>query len=102
VREETFGVVAFCSRAPIGDGLPVLTTIADLLALGMARVRADEDRAQMLVRERNTRAEAEAANRSKDEFLAMVSHELRTPLNAITGWTSMLLVGDLDAQKTRR
>ena len=36
-----------------------------------------------------------AANRSKDEFLAIVSHELRTPLNAIVGWGSMLRRGQV-------
>ena len=36
------------------------------------------------------RAQAETANRTKDEFLATLSHELRTPLNAIVGWVHML------------
>lgn len=50
-------------------------------ALERARLYADEARA---------RGEAEAANRSKDEWLAMVSHELRSPLNAILGWVRLL------------
>jgi PAS domain S-box-containing protein len=47
-------------------------------------------------------AQAEAANRIKDEFLATVSHELRNPLNAIIGWVHLLRGGDLDPVKQQR
>jgi len=57
--------------------------------------RAEAEREQ-LAWEQAARAAAEAANRSKDEFLAMVSHELRSPLNAVLGYTRMLRSGPVD------
>jgi PAS domain S-box-containing protein len=52
--------------------------------------RSEIEKEELLFKETAARAEAEAANRSKDEFLAIVSHELRSPLGAILGYTSML------------
>jgi PAS domain S-box-containing protein len=43
-----------------------------------------------------SREEAEFANRTKDEFIAIVSHELRSPLNAIVGWTKLLKNREFD------
>ncbi|MBD0337269.1 MAG: response regulator, partial [Cyanobacteria bacterium Co-bin13] len=57
-------------------------------------------RAQLYEAERKARAEAEQANRIKDEFLAVLSHELRSPLNPILGWAGLLRQGRLDAAKT--
>jgi PAS domain S-box-containing protein len=65
------------------------------------RQAAGADRERLLEAERMARAEAERANRVKDDFVAVVSHELRTPLNAILGWTEVLLQGRPDQQTLR-
>lgn len=61
---------------------------------------AEAEREKLLVREQAARETAEAANRVKDEFLAVLSHELRTPLNPILGWSKLLQSRKLDERKT--
>ena len=54
------------------------------------RVALEQQRQQLLDRERSARGEAEQVSRMKDDFIAVLSHELRTPLNAIMSWTHVL------------
>jgi two-component system CheB/CheR fusion protein len=61
----------------------------------------ENERLQLLAREKSSRQEAESANRSKDDFLATLSHELRTPLSAILSWSELISSGKLDAEKTK-
>lgn len=80
-----------------GELLGYVGTLEDITE----RKQAEEVRAQV-IREQTARQEAEAANRMKDEFLAVLSHELRTPLTSMLGWSKILRAKKLDDKATSR
>lgn len=64
--------------------------------------RSREQLAASLWREQEAHAVAQAADRTKDDFLAMISHELQTPISVILGWLSMTREGALGPEATAR
>jgi len=71
---------------------------SERIVLGLAAQAAIAiDNARLYAAEHKARAEAETANRLKDDFLAIVSHELRNPLHVMFGWVQLLRKGNLDA-----
>src|SRR5213592_4691281 len=65
-------------------------------ALVDERLRIEHEREALLARAQAARAEAEGANRAKDEFLTMLGHELRNPLGAVSNAAALLQQGGLD------
>lgn len=59
--------------------------------------RARAELSRSLWREQRARAVAEAADRAKDDLLALISHELRAPASVILGRASMLRSGGCNA-----
>ncbi len=77
------------------EDVRLLELAADRIARAVENARLHEDQISAL-------AEADAANKAKDEFLTILSHELRTPLTPIIGWIHMMQNGILpDADVNR-
>ncbi len=98
------GAVLYCEwyNSVLDDEAGKLVSVLSLVLDVTARNRAEEERAALLVRERDARRHAEEADRLKDEFLATLSHELRTPLTSILGWASMIRNGEVEGSGVAR
>ena len=103
VGNDIWGVLEFLSseiREPDAELMNLAAGIGGQIGQFTQRRHAEQELAELLERESKARADAEKANRLKDEFLATLSHELRTPLNAVIGWSRMLNSGRLDRENS--
>ena len=98
------GEILYCEwyNSVLRDDSGHLVSVLSLVLDVTERKKAEEERAALLVRERDARKHAEEADRLKDEFLATLSHELRTPLTSILGWASMIRSGEVEGMNATR
>jgi signal transduction histidine kinase len=68
--------------------LPFIQTLADLIAIALDRIRQSEQAADAL--------DIQKVGRVRSEVMAVLSHELRTPLAAIKGYSTALLLEEID------
>ena len=102
---EVLGVMVFIAtmrQTPDEALLELLTAAGSHVGQFIERKRAEEERAALLVREQAARAEAEAAVRTRDAFLAIITHDLKNPLTSIKGRAQFMRrrLG-LDPERTR-
>jgi len=90
--EQKFGVLVLetleGSAIFTENDIPFVQTIADLIGLAI-------DRARLEIKADAIRV-ANETERLRSELMATLSHELRMPLTSIKGYTSALLVDELD------
>jgi K+-sensing histidine kinase KdpD len=97
VREQKFGVLLLETfsgpQVFTPADLPILQSVADLIALAIDRIRLELKADAVRV--------SKEADRLRAEVTATLSHELRLPLTAIKGYTTMLMLDEIEWTKER-
>lgn len=75
------------------------TALLFITAMALAAAMAERRRAEAMIEEQ--KSAVEAANQTKDNFLAMLSHELRTPLTPVIAALDTLKAGPVDAVESK-
>ncbi len=98
IGDRKLGVLVLESlRGPVDffeEDLPFVQTLADLIALAIHRARLEA--------QADAERDAREADRVRSEVMATLSHELRTPLAAIKGYSTALLLDEIDWSTEKR
>lgn len=89
----TFALYYSEPRAPSDDEHRLVENAAHVASIAITRYRQTVERNRLLREAQLGREFAEAANRTKDQFIAMLGHELRNPLSAMMNASQALAMG---------